>query len=277
MSLEVFRSIRGTIDDSAWSAAVAVELYIESSFAFDNVADLEPDQSDGLTPAEELAVAIALMNCGMAAACEAVIRAGRGYSSLYALQRLAGDVVSASGGQLMDTSLERRDRASVGEAMEATSLKAGSCGRLATSFAAGIATDDQDTCALFGNLGFNLFTYLQLVDDIRDARPSEGQAGDIEGGKKTVPLAFFYDSLETANHNCSAIIHSQVGAGVGNDLLNDYDRSGASEFGAVVAEAYLNLAKDSLAEVKARVGRVGRLESLVNSLEISHEGVLTAA
>ena len=72
-----------------------------------------------------------------------------------------------------------------------TELKAGGCGRLATSFGAELATEDEELRSLFSDLGFNVFVYLQLVDDLRDAYPAEGTPSDLLRGNKTVPVAYF--------------------------------------------------------------------------------------
>ncbi len=58
-----------------------------------------------------------------------------------------------------------------------TSLKAGSLGRFAAGLGASMATDDPEIVDLCGDFGFNLFTYLQLVDDLRDAFRGARYAG----------------------------------------------------------------------------------------------------
>ena len=88
-----------------------------------------------------------------------------------------------------------KDAVTASDALGMTALKAGGLGELAAVFGASLATDDTETVRLFGELGFNLFTYAQLVDDLRDAFPSQGSSSDWEQGKKTLPLLFFRNSL----------------------------------------------------------------------------------
>ena len=64
-TVEVCRSISGSATETALRAATAVELVIEASFMFDNVADQEADREHGLSASEELALAITILGCGV--------------------------------------------------------------------------------------------------------------------------------------------------------------------------------------------------------------------
>ena len=188
IALHVCRAVRGTLDEPGWRAAAAVELYQEATFLFDDVADQEVDPAFESTYAVELALAITVMSCGLAAACDAVGMSGADSSALLSLQQLARNCITACSGQYMDAAMEGLEASTTEEALTMTELKAGGCGRLATSFAAELATDDDGLRGLFSDLGFNVFVYLQLVDDLRDACPTESASGDLLRGKKTVPL-----------------------------------------------------------------------------------------
>ena len=271
--LETYQAIRGGLESAAWSAAAAVELYIEASFLFDHVADqqIEPDQA--ARDAEELALAITLMNCGTAAASEAVRRAGCSQPALNALLELSRHTVSAASGQFMDARLQRREVVATDEALEMTSLKAGSCGRLAATFGAGVAGADPSLVELFGSFGSDLYTYLQLVDDLQDACWPEDSSSDIRQHKKSVPLVFFYNSLSPIRQKGGdGIIFPLVGSGGDAEIRQMFHSSGANEFGAVVAESLLNRAKSRLADVAVHLDGVENLENLVSSLPINESG-----
>ena len=275
LTLQVYRSIRGSLDRAAFRAAAAVELQMEAAYMFDDVADEEVDPSYGLSAAEELALAIALMNCGAAAAVEAVRQAGREGFSLDSLLQFHRNYTSASGGQFLDATLEKRDHATTDEALQMTSLKAGSLGRFAAAFAAGIATDDTDTVNLFGEFGFNLLTYGQLIDDLRDACPTQGPQSDLLRQKKTVPLVFFENSRAAEHRTSSSGIMSPQTLGTNPlDLRQQFEASGAQVFTAVVAETFLNRAKSNLAELGERLDRIDSIERFIGSLEISPHEVL---
>ena len=143
-----------------------------------------------------------------------------------------------------------------------TFLKSGSLGRFAAEFGALLATGDPETIRIFGDFGFNLTTYLQLVDDVADACPNGHGDGDIAQGKKTLPLVFFHNSLLQSHPEDGGIAASRQ-----NTLVREeFEESGAADFGAIVAEAFLNRAKSNLANLHGRVKETNGLEEYVDSL-----------
>ena len=148
---------------------------------FDDVADDEIDPDLNMNAAEYLALALTAINCASAAATEAVrtaeIGTARGSASL---QKLYSACITSSAGQFLDARFEAREGVTTDEALEMTRLKAGGCGRLASEFAAAVATEDDETVSLFGALGEDLFTYFQLLDDLRDSLPIGDKKGDIQ-------------------------------------------------------------------------------------------------
>ncbi len=254
-------------------AATAVELVIEASFMFDNVADQEADREHGLSASEELALAITILGCGIAVAYETVHHAGNGISGLNPFMKLQSSGIAACGGQFLDARLQKSQNATTDDSLRMTSLKAGSLGRLAAEFGASIATDDFQMVNLFGEFGFNLFTYLQLVDDLRDAPPETGPNADYTLGKKTLPLVFFYNSIIEAHAGDNdAIMRRELDTSV-CDVRRKFDASGAWSFGAIVAETYLNRSKANLSDIKRQLETVDSLERLVNSIEITPQWV----
>ena len=276
LTLEVYRVISGPPSVAAIQAAVAVELHMQAAYLFDNVADRDKSQSDDLSAGEELALAIGLLSCGQAAVCEAAFAAGRHGSGLHSMMRLVAECASqCCTGQFLDAYLERQPMATAEEALKMTSLKAGGLGRFATGLGASMATEDPEMVKLSGEFGFNLFTYLQLVDDLRDAFKAQDLQGDLMQHKKTLPVVFFHNSLTERNPEvvCS-IIPSEVCEGAKADPWQRFESSGARVFGAITAEAFLNRAKSNLADIKNRLGTVGNLERFVRSFEITPQEVV---
>lgn len=276
LTLEVYRAICGTVDTVALRAAVAVELYMEAAFMFDHVADNELDATSGLSAAEELTLAITLMSCGAAVACEAAQLAGGHSRSLDPLLQLQRDCIKSCSGQFLDTRMQKSTSANTDQSLKMTSLKSGSLGRLAAAFGAGIATDDPQTISLFAEFGSDLFTYLQLIDDMRDACPEKAPLKDMSQSKKTLPLAYFYNYLveEPSKANCDIM---SLKALDGNDIRPVYEASGAGVFCAIVAETFLNRAKSKLAVLRNRTRTVEGLEQFVSSLEFSPNEILAVS
>lgn len=277
LTLEAYRTIRGSLDGTAVKAAAAVELQMDAAYMFDHVADQEVDPKHGLTPAEELALAIAVQSCGAALACQAALSAGPNASALRSVVQFHANYIGACSGQFLDAHLERRDGATTDDALKMTALKSGSLGRFATAFGASMATDNREMVRLFGDFGFNLFTYTQLVDDLRDACPAQGPQRDLAQRKKTLPLVFFYSALAQGSPGGGGIILPPSGERASVDIRREFEASGAEAFGAIVAETFLNRAKSILADIKGRVGSVENLEQFIAGLEIHPQEILVAS
>jgi len=278
LTLEVHRAISRPLNTAAMQAAVAVELHMQAAYLFDSVADRDKGPSDDLSPSEELALAIGLLSCGQSALYEAAFASGRHGPGLRSLLRWAGDcAVHCSTGQFLDAYLEKRTMATTEEALMMTSLKAGSLGRFAAGLGASMATDDSDTVNLSGEFGYNLFTYLQLVDDLRDACKAHDLQGDLMQHKKTLPVVFFHNSLRGSNAEvvCS-IIPPEESREAKADAWRRFESSGSRVFGAIAAEAFLNRAKSNLAGIRSRVGTVENLERIVSSFEITPQEVVNS-
>jgi len=279
LTLEVYKAISGSPSVAAIQAAVAVELHMQAAYMFDNVADCDKGPNNDLSAAEELALAIGLLSCGQSAVCEAALTTGRHGPGLRSLLRWAGDCASkCCTGQFLDAHLEKQPSTTTEEALKMTLLKAGSLGRFATGLGASMATEDPDIVSLSGEFGFNLFTYFQLIDDLRDACPAQDLQRDLTRHKKTLPVVFFHNSLTERNPRvvCS-IIPPEVWGNTWVDVSREFEASGGRIFGAIVAEAFLNRAKSNLEDIKNRLGTVGDLERFVSSLEISPQEVVATS
>lgn len=263
LTLEIHRLAGGAIDCGLLAAA-AVELQMEAAFIFDHVGDEEMD--DGRSVAEELALAPSLLYCGLLAASLAVSKARVSEDRRCDLLRQAYiDCNDACAGQLLDALFTKRALVTTEESLRMTTLKAGSLGRFAASFGAGLATEDGKLVDLFAEFGSNLFTYLQLADDMRDTWAGGVGEADLERNKKTVPLTFFWNSLSAIDSG--GIILESAGSKRRVYLSHRSEARGAGLFAAVVAETYLNRAKDGLAAIRRILGEDGRLQQFVEDAE----------
>ncbi len=279
LTLEIYQVISGSLTIAAIQAGVAAEFHMQAAYMFDNVADRDKGPSDDLSPAEELALAIGLLSWGHATVCEAAYAAGWHGSSLRSLLQWVKEcATNCCAGQFLDAYLEKRPSTTSEEALQMTSLKAGSLGRFATGLGASMATDNPEIVNLSGEFGFNLFTYFQLIDDLRDACPAQDLHRDLTQHKKTLPVVFFHNSLMERNHEvgCS-IIPPEACEKTRADAWQEFEASGARIFGAIAAEAFLNRAKANLADIKSRLGTVGNLERFVSSFEISPQEVVASS
>lgn len=264
LALATYESVRGSLSEGAYLAAAAAELYVEAGFLFDNVAD---GQAGDSSP-EELAIAIAVLNCGTITAIEAAECAEAGPAAKRVALALCFSCANACAGQYMDASLSRANKVSLEDSLRMTELKAGSCGRLAAGLGAAVATSDEALIGLCGELGSNLFTRVQLLDDLKDAFSPRGTSRDMTQSKKSVPLVFYNTSVaggQLPNGRSRSLLVPECGQR--EDIPESPDASWARVFGAIVAEEFLIKAKANLSELSLRVQRIDGLETLVRSLE----------
>lgn len=278
LTLKICESISGTLTNAAFKVAVAVELYMEAGVLFDNVADQELETRQNMGVAGEMAIAIGLMSCGAKAACEAGKQMGSDSLGLNLMMRLQKDCLAGCSGQFLDGYLQKHDLVSTDEALEMTCRKSGSLGRSAATLGAIVATEDSGIIDLFAEFGFNLFTYLQLLDDLRDACPSDGYMRDLEQHKKTLPLTYFYNYLaQEYTGPDSTTLPWECNRWSVEDIRREYSLSGANMFCAIVAETFLNRAKSILETLRGRIRTVASLERYVSSMEIIPDEVLEIA
>jgi geranylgeranyl pyrophosphate synthase len=232
---------------TALLAAAAVELQMEAMYVFDEVADEAPHGKRS----EDLALAIALLTAGSAAAVEAAADSPDPSAALDHFCRAYSD---SSAGQFLDAMLQSRGGATLEEAFQATCLKAGGLGKFVTGFAARVAGADRQGVTLFERLGDHTFTLAQLVDDLRDACAS-GQSSDLAQGKATLPVVFYgqgIDPLVPANGMLSA------------EVRDIYESSGAPLYAGILAHSYMSRAEEDLS-LLAQHGYA--VEGLVRFLE----------
>lgn len=274
LTLGVYDSIRGEVSSAAYWLAAAVEIQMAASYMLDHVADVEIDSSLDSSPAEELAIGISLLQCAAGAAGEVLREPSWCSEAESALQAFHRSYLDACAGQLLDLRLEHATTPTTDFALEMTVLKAGSLGRLAAVAGATLAGIDASELHAFGDFGSNLFTYAQLVDDVRDACDSQGQMSDLARGKKTVPVVFFYNCSTASNPELGAIVTRDLG--LDGVVREQFELSGARAFCAIVAVAFLNRARAGLADLRRQHRNVDRLEYLVDSLEVTAEPVLAS-
>ena len=277
LSLEVYRSLRGHLPRPALKMAASVQLYMEAAFLLDDVADEDVGKTFDSTPAREIAIGITLLNCASLAAFEAVMMTGARVTHLQPFQDLIRDCITSCSGQYLDANLSSADVVSTETAMDMTERKAGGCGRMATGFAAGLAGADKQDVDQFSEFGYYLFTYLQLLDDIRDASSTDdGLPDDIAGGKKTVPIVYYLATLrEHGNSQGDGTIDIASGRLPNfEEYQRTYDATGAKAFGALVAYEYLTQAKASLAILAERSVPVSALERIISDIKLTPQEIL---
>ncbi len=266
LTLNVYEAVQGSISEAAIFGAAAVELQMEAAFIFDKVADGDLSESDGLTTAEAVAVAITIMTCGSVAACRAVDLAKAGQRPMLPLIQFHSNCVSSCAGQFLDAHFEKLDTASSGDALRMTLLKSGSLGRFAAEFGAALATSDADLVKLCGDLGHHAFAYAQLTDDLRDVWPADFARGDLARHKKTVPVAFFQETVLQSHSNNGQASFSLLPIETDGALRGAFEDSAAEAYCAIVAELYLCRAKTVLKDLSSQLGKVKGLEQFLESL-----------
>lgn len=260
LALEIHNAVtREPAGESAFLAAAAVELQMEAAFVFDDAAD----EASYETRSEDLALAIALLTTGAAAAEKAVIAAPDPPDALQHFSRAYGE---ACAGQFLDARLQRRGNATLEEALEATQMKSGSLGRFITGFAARVAGANGEGVALLERLGVNAFTFAQLVDDLRDAC-TDDPTSDLSQGKATLPVVFSSQAVDPDRWG-GAMLGIEVPA---------YESSGAPVYVAIIAQAYMSRAQEDLVTL-ARIGyAIGGLARFLESLDSSAADTLAIA
>jgi len=260
--LDVYEAVTGTRTTAPLLAGAAVELQMEAAYVFDEVADSDQNERRG----EDLALAIALLTAGAAAAAESA-RSSPDPST--ALNHFFTSYGEACAGQFLDGMLQRRGGASLEDARQATCLKAGGLGKFAAGFGARVAGADEEAAALFDRLGHSVFTFAQLIDDLRDACPrGQHQASDLAQRKATLPVIFFsreVDSLEAGSGMLPATTRCR------------YESSGAPLYAAILAQAYMNRALEDLSLLAQRGYEVGGLFQFLEGLDSGAEGTLSVA
>ncbi len=286
LTLAGYLAIAPELTRAAVLGAAAVELHMEAAYLFDEVADeptlcVAPPASgvwgngqgdpaptcDGrVSASEKLAAAIGLMSCGAAAGMEAAFAAGLSSGALAALTGFHANSISACAGQYLDARFEKLAGVSTDDALRMTRLKSGSLGRFAAEFGASLGKASPEAVKLCGDFGFNLLTCAQLVDDVKDACPYDGGDGDLFQGKKTAPIAFFLGSMEPPQAISSVDAARWQLPEERAQMREQYQVSGASAFGMILAEVFLNRARSLLQEMKGRGLEVQALESIYDTV-----------
>ncbi|HEV8700072.1 MAG TPA: class 1 isoprenoid biosynthesis enzyme [Candidatus Polarisedimenticolia bacterium] len=243
---------------SALLAAAAVELQMNAAYVFDEVAD-----AAGGTRGEDLGLAIALLTAGAATAMEAAADTP-GRSA--ALDHFCRAYSEACAGQSLDAGLQGRGRATLEEALQMTSLKAGGLGKFVTGFVARVAGADGEGVALLERFGYHTFTLAQLVDDLRDAC-APGRSSDLAQRKATLPVVFYGQGIDSP---------VPVDGILSQDICDTYESSGARLYVSILAHAYMSRAEEDLTLLARRGYAVGGLVGFLESVDSGAGEVLSA-
>ena len=251
LGLMVHEAVTGKhLSRRALLAAAAVELQMEAMYVFDRVADAAPDGKRS----EDLALATALHTAGVSAAVEAVADSPDPSAALYHFCRAYSE---SSAGQFLDAMLQNRRGATLEEAIETTSLKAGGLGKLVTGFAARVAGADREGVVLFERFGDHMFTLAQLIDDLRDAT-DPGEASDLAQRKATLPVVFYGRGIDSPVPSDGMLWA---------DICSTYESSGGPLYAAILAHAYMNRAEEDLSLLAQHGYAVGGLERFLESID----------
>ncbi len=262
LALEVHEAVmREPAGRTALLAAAAVELHMEAAYVFDEVGDAAAPYG---RRSEDLALAIALLTAGGAAAAEAA--AGSPDPSA-ALRHFCAAYGEACAGQFLDAMLQRRGGATLEEALQSTCLKSGELGRFVTGFAARVAGVDGDGVALFERFGFHAFTFAQLVDDLRDAC-APGRDSDLSQRKATLPVVFYGPGVDSL---------ASVNGMLRREIRQAYESSGAPLYVAILAQAYMSRAEGDLSSLARHDYAVGGLARFLKGLDSGAGETLCAA
>lgn len=254
LALETYRAVKRTSDPAALLAAAAVELLMQSASVFDDISD---GQAGG-SHAEDLALALALLTAGTATASEATSCSPDPVGAMRHFCVASGE---ACAGQFLDARLERRGSATADESLEMTRLKSGSLGRFAAGFAARLAGAEPEALDMFERFASDLFSFAQLVDDQRDARPPVGDS-DLARSKATLPVVFYLRGASDAM--------------LSRQTCDAYLSSGASTYTAIIALAYLARARAELRLLADRGYAIADLGRVLESVDSSAAETLGA-
>jgi geranylgeranyl pyrophosphate synthase len=261
LGLKVHQAVtREHFGRTALLAAAAVELQMEASYVFDEVADAPPDGKRG----EDLALANTLLTAGVAAAVDAAADSPKPSAALNHFCRAYSE---SSAGQFLDAMLQNRGGATLEEALQTTCLKAGGLGKFVTGFAARVAGADEEGVALFERLGDHTFTLAQLVDDLRDAC-APGQVSDLAQGKSTLPVVFYGRGIDCPLPG-NGILSAEV--------RNLYESSGAPLYVGILAHSYMIRAEEDLLLLAQHGYAIGGLVRFLEYVDLGAGEALSAA
>jgi geranylgeranyl pyrophosphate synthase len=182
-------SARGAWRRALWPA-VAMECAMAAADVFDDIADGEATTlSRRFGQGGVLMGAAALLTLATGAVLRGVDD-GLSEETVIALGRLlTAELVHAADGQTRFLSAAA-SRDAVG-AYQLAAAKSGPLGSVAIRLGARTATDDPELLRLYGQFGWHLAVYSQLLNDARDAAPDGSrQKRDVREGRQTVPLVF---------------------------------------------------------------------------------------
>jgi geranylgeranyl pyrophosphate synthase len=264
LTLATHRVLGGSHPRSVLDAAAAVEFYMSAAYLFDEVADREWTPERARSRSETLALGILLLTYGAATVTSACVALRARPSRIATLASFHHTCAQAAAGQFLDAHLQHRAATTPRQALVMTCLKAGSFGRLATTLGATFATEDLRITRSLARFGFSLFTYAQLLDDLRDGVPSSGAPGDLVEGKSTLPVVYF---RRTQAASCSGFDHGTMDG----RARDRFERSGAVLYGQLVAAVFRHRTQEALRDLARRGVPTQPLEGMLEQLTRGRE------
>lgn len=267
MAAELFN----TINDDAWHAAFAVELFHNFTLIHDDIMDKAPLRRGQPTVHERNGLTAGIL-CGDVLSMYAFQELGKIKIALpQVLQLFTGTSIAVCEGQQMDMDFESREQVQVEEYIEMIALKTSVLLAAALQMGALIGGATEGAAKKLFDFGRNLGIAFQLQDDYLDAFGESATigkqvGGDILANKKTF---LYLKAIEKANpeqlQELSKIIGRNDGQKV-TDMLRIYNDTGADQECRAAAKLYSDKAFQSLEEVAVQNIRKENLYKLAEYL-----------
>jgi geranylgeranyl pyrophosphate synthase len=263
-----YRLAGGRDEDVASRAAAAMELIMAAGYMLDHVGDGEVPGGKS-RQGEELALGLAALTIGVRLAAEAVALSPS-QQPLALLSAVFDRLTAACAGQLLDSRTGSRSALTVDDAFAVTELKAGSLGVMAARFGATLAGGSPVVIDSAGAVGQGIFTYLQFIDDVRDAFQGDEAGSDYAMDKATIPLVFVYNRLKEHGRLDGLSATASTAVGRGDGVAGDvFVHGGGQAFGTLVAESVLLKTKQALDALRLQGYDTEVLDKLASSVKIS--------
>ena len=262
----------GPIQDDAWDAAVAIELFHNFTLIHDDIMDKAPLRRGFPTIHAKYGLTAGIL--------------GGDAMSIYAYQALSKVVtnfkqvldvfnttaIQVCDGQQMDMDFEQRNDVQIDEYIEMITLKTSVLLAASMQIGALIANAPQDQCAQLYQFGKNLGIAFQLQDDYLDAfgasnKLGKQQGGDIIANKKTY---LHLEAVKAANEGQLAEINQWL-ASTDNEakvpaMLKLFQATGSDKKCRDAVQQFSQLAYQYLHELNIPAEKKQNLQSLANDL-----------
>lgn len=267
MSNELF----GDINEDAWHAAMAVELFHNFTLIHDDIMDKAPLRRGKTTIHERNGLTSGIL-CGDVMAIYAYDHLASIKTALPQILHLFNKTsIEVCEGQQLDMDFENRDDVTIEEYIEMITLKTSVLLACSLKMGALLGGASESTAAKLYEFGKNLGIAFQLHDDYLDAfgdprKSGKQTGGDIKANKKTYLLL---KAQENANH----LQHTAIGTLLTRDdeskvpaMLSLFGNTGADQACRDAVKHYSDIAFNCLEEAAVLSARKKPLFDLATYL-----------